>query len=74
MPIGSKSQIEAWYGEPERVQRELPERYPDLEYPHEVWHFLADAAIRARDAGYRSYEEKIMTGYIRRGGDESRVA
>jgi len=74
LPLDSKRQIEAWYAESERVQRELPERYPDLEYPHEVWHFLADADIRARDAGYRQYQEKIMTDYIRRVRDESRVA
>ena len=73
-PLDSKSQVEAWYVESERVQRELPERFPDLEYPHEVWHFLADADIRARDAGYRQYQEKIMTDYIRRVRDESRVA
>lgn len=74
LPLDSKSQIEAWYAESERVQRELPERYPDLEYPHEVWHFLADADIRARDAGYRQYQEKIMADYIRRARDESGVA
>jgi hypothetical protein len=74
LPLDSKAQIEAWYAESERVQRELPERYPDLEYPHEVWHFLADADIRARDAGYRQYQEKIMTDYIRRVRDETRVA
>ena len=74
LPLDSKSQIEVWYAESERVQRELPERYPDLEYPHEVWHFLADADIRARDVGYRQYQEKIMTDYIRRARDESRVA
>jgi hypothetical protein len=74
LPLDSKSQIEAWHAESERVQRELPERYPDLEYPHEVWHFLADADIRARDPGYRQYQEKIMTDYIRRVRDESRVA
>jgi hypothetical protein len=67
-------EAKAWYAESERVQREVPQRYPDLEYPHEVWHFLADADIRARDAGYRQDQEKIMTDYIRRARDESRVA
>jgi len=74
LPFDSKSQVEAWYAESKRVQRELPERFPDLEYPHEVWHFLADADIRARDAGYRQYQEKMMTDYIRRVRDENRVA
>lgn len=74
LPLDSKSQLQNWYAESERVQRELLERYPDLEHPHEVWHFLADADIRARDAGYRQYQEKIVTDYIRRIRDESRVA
>jgi hypothetical protein len=33
-------------------------------YPHEIWHFLADADIRARDAGYRKYQEQIVTDYL----------
>ena len=74
LPLGSKSELEAWYAESERVQSELTGRYKDLDYPHEVWHFLADADIRARDAGYRQYQDKIMTDYIRRVRDESRVA
>jgi hypothetical protein len=74
LPLDSKAQIEVWYAESEKVQRELPQRYPDLEYPHEVWHFLADADIRARDGGYRQYQEKIMTDYIKRARDESREA
>lgn len=50
LPIGTKQELEAWYEESGRVQQELPARFPDLDYPHEVWHFLADADIRACDA------------------------
>jgi hypothetical protein len=68
--LDSQREIETFGCESERVQRELRECYPDLEYPHEVWHFLVDADIRARDVGYRQYQEKN----IRRVRDESRVA
>ncbi len=74
LPLDSKSEIDAWYAESQKLQRELPERFPDLEYPHEVWHFLSDADIRARDAGYRQYQEQIIRDYIRRARDETPLA
>ncbi len=74
LPLGSEGELEAWYGESERVQKELPERFPDLDYPHEVWHFLADADIRARDAGYREYQERIIKDFIRKSKDGDGVA
>ena len=64
LPLSSESELEVWYTESERVQRELPERFPNLDYPHEIWHFLADADIRARDTGYRQYQEQIIMDYI----------
>jgi len=74
LPIGTKQELEAWYEESERVQREFSARFPDLDYPHEVWHFLADADIRARDAGYRERQECIITDYIRRVRNDDVVA
>jgi hypothetical protein len=66
MPIGSEQELETWYAESKRVQAELPDRFPDLNYPHEVWHFLADADIRSRDPGYRQHQERVIIDYIER--------
>jgi hypothetical protein len=53
LPLDSKSKTDAWRLESERLQRELSARYPAFEFPHEIWHFLADADIRAHDPAYR---------------------
>lgn len=74
LPIGTKQELKAWYEESGRVQRELPARFQDLDYPHEVWHFLADADIRARDADYRKRQERIITDYIRKVRDKDMEA
>jgi hypothetical protein len=49
----------------------LRQRFPDLKFPDEIWHFLADAEIRAGDAGYRQYQEQIVADYIKKVRGES---
>jgi hypothetical protein len=74
LPIASKPDRDAWYVESKRIKKDLRERFPNLEFPHDIWHFLADAEIRARDDGYRKYQEKIVTDYMlkARGGRDGR--
>ena len=74
LPLGSKSERDAWYIESKRVQRTLSEWFPDLDFPHEIWHFLADADIRAREDGYRKYQEQIVTEYISKARGEHHTA
>lgn len=74
LPIGTPQELEVWYSESERIQQEFPARFPDSNYPHDVWHFLTDADIRVRDAGYREYQERIITDYIRRVRNDDAVA
>ena len=66
MPIDSEQELNTWYAESKRIQKELPDRFRALDYPHEIWHFLADADIRSRDPGYRQYQERIIADYIKR--------
>ncbi|MFA6562259.1 MAG: hypothetical protein WCV00_10170 [Verrucomicrobiia bacterium] len=66
VPLGNKSDVAAWYQDAGRVQRSLVERFPTLEFPHEVWHFFADADIRARDAEYRLRQEQVIADYIKK--------
>jgi hypothetical protein len=73
LPLTSKAERDAWYVESKRVQKTLRERFPDLDYPHDIWHFLADADIRARDDGYRKYQEQIVTDYLKKARGESHV-
>ena len=70
LPLGSKAERDAWYVESKRVQQALRERFANLEYPHDLWHFLADADIRARDPGYRKYQEQMVTDYITKAKSE----
>jgi hypothetical protein len=64
LPLGSKPERDAWCVESRSVEKAPCERFPNLEFPHEIWHFLADADIRSRDAEYRKYQEQIVTDYI----------
>ena len=51
LPINSKAELAAWNVESKSLQQTLRQRFPDLKFPDEIWHFLADAEIRAHDAG-----------------------
>jgi len=71
LPIGSKAELTAWSVESRSLQQTLRQRFPDLKFPDEIWHFLADAEIRAGDAGYRQYQEQIVADYIKKVRGES---
>ena len=64
LPLSTKPDVEQWYSERDKTQQGLKERFPDFEFWHEVWHFLADAGIRARDTGYRDYQHRLMSDYV----------
>ncbi len=64
LPLSTKQDVEPWYAERDKTEKILKERFPNFEFWHEVWHFLLDADIRARDAGYRDYQHGLIRGYV----------
>jgi hypothetical protein len=64
LPLSTKSDVEQWYSERDKTQQALKERFPRFEFWHEVWHFFADADIRARDTGYRDRQHRRMSDYV----------
>ena len=64
LPLSSKLDVEHWDAERSRTEKILKERFPKFELWHEVWHFLLNPDIRARDAGYRDYQHGLMSDYV----------
>jgi len=64
LPLSSKSDAEVWRAEAAALERQLTTRFPDLEFPHEIWHYLSDADIRAREPEYGAIQEQVVTDYI----------
>jgi hypothetical protein len=64
LPLSSKSDAEVWRPEAAALERQLTTRFPDLEFPHEIWHYLSDADIRAREPEYEAMQEQVVTDYI----------
>jgi len=70
----SEREIEAWYVESQRVQQELQTRFPELVFPREVFHFLADADIRSQDADYCQHQERFIKDYVQRAREDDVVS
>ncbi len=66
MPLTSKAEVASWYvasaGFQERLHSEWAGVYNSL--PHELEHYLVDADIRAKDAGYANYQRKILAALL----------
>ena len=62
--------VETWEQECQSVQDSLKSQFPIFEPYHEVWHFFADADIRARDTGYRDYQHRLMSEYVQHHVDD----
>jgi hypothetical protein len=67
MPIASKEEREAWYAEARKLEATLHEEYKEIydSLPHEITHYLVDADIRAKDAGYSKYQEDLLSDLLR---------
>ncbi len=72
LPLTTSEEIKSWYSECDAVEKTLVEQFPHLELFHEVWHFFADAEIRSRDDGYRDYQHRLMSDYVRHLRNEKR--
>ena len=66
MPIDTKPDLEAWYRASAELRERLRAEHQDVEYEGETYHFLVDAEIRQRDAGYRRWQETEVRNYIQR--------
>jgi hypothetical protein len=64
LPLSTKSDVEQWYSERDKTEKILKERLPNFEFWHEVWHFLLDPDVRARDVGYLDYQHGLMRDYV----------
>jgi hypothetical protein len=71
LPLSTAEDIERWHAERDRVQAALKQNFPQFEFYHEVWHFFADADIRARDSGYLAHQHRLMLDYVRLLRDDS---
>lgn len=66
LPLNTKAEIKAWYAEADKLQQVLDEEYLSPDFPHEIWHYLADADIRARDEWYRRNQEGVVREFVNR--------
>jgi len=66
LPIASEKEREIWYSEAEKLRRKLYEEYKEVydSLPQELEHYLVDADIRAKDAGYARHQEELLTGLL----------
>jgi len=64
MPLTTEEEVKQWYAECGQVQKALISRFPEFEFDPEVWHFFADADIRARDPAAAAKHHQFITGYI----------
>ncbi len=58
-PVTNRKELEAWRVEAGRIEESFTPEQADA-VPHFVWHYLADADIRLRNAGYRADQERRL--------------
>ena len=61
-PIATVEERELWYAEVQRFREKLYSTYKGIydDLPYELEHYLDDADIRAKDAGYRSCRKTLL--------------
>jgi hypothetical protein len=66
MPINTKEERKAWYAEAGKLEATLHVEYSEIydSLPHEITHYLVDADIRAKDAGYTKYQEDLLSDLL----------
>lgn len=65
-PIATEEERALWYAEVQQLRAKLYSTYKEIydALPHELEHYLDDADIRAKDAGYRVRQEKFMVEFL----------
>ncbi len=64
LPVTNRKQLAAWKLEADQLEQSITEDEADY-VPQFVWHYLADADIRLRNAGYRADQERKLELVIR---------
>jgi hypothetical protein len=69
----SAVELQAWYAAAKEFEGWLSARPAQLldQVPHFIWHYLADADIRAKDDAYRRHQERELAVVLAQleGGD-----
>lgn len=60
-----KELLPAWYQASRAFVEKLNTELGDVNLPEEVWHFLSDADIRAKDPEFRAVQIQAITEVIR---------
>jgi hypothetical protein len=63
-PLTNRKQLAAWRVEADRFEESLTPEQADS-VPHFVWHYLADADIRLRNAEFRADQERRLQQVFR---------
>jgi len=63
-PVTNRKDLAAWRIEADRFEESLTPEQQDT-VPQFVWHYLADADIRLRNAGFRADQERRLQQVIR---------
>ncbi len=58
-PVTNRKELAAWRLAADRLEESLTPEQQDA-MPHFVWHYLADADIRLRNASYRADQERRL--------------
>jgi hypothetical protein len=66
MPLTTKEEAESWYEASDAFRKRLSSEWASIydSLPHELEHYLVDADIRAKDAGYADYQRKILAALL----------
>jgi hypothetical protein len=66
LPLQPQEALRHWYDEARNLQKAM-QQHPEVEIPHEIWHFLFDADIRSKpdELEYRDAQERIVRDFIR---------
>jgi hypothetical protein len=63
-PVTNRKDLAAWRIEADRFEESLTPEQADA-VPQFVWHYLADADIRLRNAGFRADQERRLQQVFR---------
>ena len=58
------TEVQDWMLQADKVYDDIRERFPEIQLPDEIRHYLNDADIRARDSGYRDEQNRMMREII----------
>lgn len=66
MPIASKADRDKWYDRAAEVEAKLGSVYASISesLPHELWHYLSDADIRAKEPSYAENQKRDLLGLL----------